>query len=159
MSVPCGDAFLPDVKLSTLREMLRKEPVGKSRDMLVAAVKRKASLRQKDIGKCLERGQTTIGGWLHRLKDGGLEGRFDHKSPGRPCNLSEEQQKEICEDLSKEPHECGFERGTWTSSLLSQHIGRKFGVKYTPGGALKLAHRLGFSENRGPSITRLPRPK
>ena len=74
--------------------------------------------------------------WLHRIQSRGLEGRYDRRSPGRRCKLSEEQQKEIHGNLSREPQECRFERETWSSSSSVQYILQKFGVQYGPREAL-----------------------
>lgn len=134
-----------------MQAALRREPADKPHDMLQAAILRKKWHSEEYIGSCLGRAQSTISGWLHRIHSRGLEGRYDCKSPGRRCKLSDGQQEEIRGNLSEEPHECGLESGIWTSTLLALYIRKKFGVRYVPRVALKLARRLGFS-------VRKPRP-
>ena len=65
--------------------------------MLQAAVMRKSGKSQSRIARRLGRSQKTIGDWLRRFRDtGGPEGRYDRKSPGRPCRLSAEQRAWRC---------------------------------------------------------------
>ncbi len=142
---------MPDVSLEDLKAAYRKEPPGKSRDRLQAAVGRKKGKSESAIATQLGRSQSVISEWLNRLQSEGLKGRYDRKSPGRPCRLTKEQQEQAKADLSREPMQCGFERGTWTAALFALHLANIFDVQYTWTGALALAHRMGFS-------IRMPRP-
>ncbi len=146
--VGTGEAFLPDVALLELITAYRREPSGRSRDRLQAAVMRKRGKGEGRIARRLGRAQSAVSCWLRRMAAEGIGGRHDRRSPGRPCRLSEGQRGEVRRDLLGEPTECGFERGTWTAGLLAAHILRKFGVRYGRDGALALAHRLGFSVRR-----------
>ncbi len=88
--------------------------------------------------------QSTIHGWLLRL-DGDTGRRYDRKSPGRPCRLSDPQRSSLDEALEKSPEESGFQRGNWTAKLVSCHILNTFNVRYSADGALRLTARLNFS--------------
>ena len=136
------DGFMPDTTLLDMILTCKKEPAGKAREMMQAAIMRKRGKTQAWIASHLHRPQSTISDWLKRLEDRGLEGRHDRKSPGRKCRLSEDQQKDLKEALGKKPLECKFERGDWTAGLVSAYISREFGVKYGREGALALSHRL-----------------
>lgn len=140
-----GDSFLPGTALPELIMAYKKEPPGKSRDRLQAAVMRKRDKSQAYIARHLGRAQSVISDWLHRIHDEGIGNLHDRKSPGRPCRLSAEQQDKVKAELQRPPSECGFERGTWTASGVAQLIEKLFGILYGPAGALALAHRLGFS--------------
>ena len=149
--VPKGADYLPGVPLETLKEMQRREPAGKAKEMLQAAVHRKEDKTIEAIGKCIGRSVGTIHGWLARLSLGGLERRYDRKSPGRPPHLSGEQQAAVEASIDRPPKDSGFARGNWTAKLVARLIKVRFDVPYTNDGALKLARRLGFS-------VRKPRP-
>ncbi len=144
---PCRkrDGFMPDVSLEDLKAAYRKEPPGKSRDRLQAAVGRKKGKSESVIAAQLGRSQSVISEWLNMLQSEGLEGRYDRKSPGRPCRLTKEQQEQAKSNLSSESMQSGFERGTWTAALFALHRVNIFDVQYTWTGALALAHRMGFS--------------
>ena len=64
---------MPDISLVDLHAMLRREPSGKSRDRLVAAVQRKKGKTVAEITQFLGRAQGTISHWLRRLHEGGPE--------------------------------------------------------------------------------------
>ena len=146
-----GGAYLPKVDLEVLEEMQRREPFGKAKYILQAAVLRKRGKTLEDIENCIGIPEGTVHGWLARLALGGLECRHDKKSPGRPPRLNQKQQDAIEADIDKSPQKSGFERGNWTARLVARRILNRFNVPYTNDGALKLAHRLGFS-------VRKPRP-
>ena len=146
-----GEEYLPNITLYELRKMQDSAPAGKDKNMLQSAVLRKEGKVVEDISRSIGWPNSTIYGWLVRLQSEGLERRYDKKSPGRPPRLNQEQQSVIDECVDKSPQESGYDRGNWTGKMVARLILDKFGVSYTHGGALKLAHRLGFS-------VRKPRP-
>ena len=74
-----------------------------------------------------------------------MERRYDRKSPGRPCRLSDAQRSVLDRDIEKNPEESGFRRSTWTAKLVVRYILERFGVRYSADGALRLTDRLNFS--------------
>ena len=125
--------------------MQRREPFGKAKYILQAAVLRKRGKTFEDIENCIGIPEGTVHGWLARLALGGLECRYDKKSTGRPPRLNQEQQDAIEADIDKSPQKSGFERGNWTAKLVARRILNRFNVPDTNDGAPKPAHRLGFS--------------
>lgn len=67
-----------------------------------------------------------------------MERGYGRKSPGRPCRLSSSQMGSLGGALAKSPEKSGFQRGNWTARLAARHILNAFGVRYSPGGALRL---------------------
>ena len=149
--VEAGGAYLPKIDVKVLEEMQRREPFGKAKYILQAAVLRKRGKTFEDIENCIGIPAGTVHGWLARLALGGMECRYDKKSPGRPPRLNQEQQNAIDADIDRSPQESGFDRGNWTARLVARRILNRFNVRYTNDGAPKQAHRLGFS-------VRKPRP-
>ena len=113
-----GEEYLSDIPLEVLDETHRREKAGKSRDRLQAAVLRKRGHTLDDISKIMGRDISTVHRWLFRLKCKGLEHRHDKKSPGRPRNLTPEQERMIENDLDTPPSESGFSRGSWNSKMI-----------------------------------------
>lgn len=140
-----GKEYLHDVPLPKLEEMHRREPPGKSRDRLQAAVLRKRGKTVEKIAGIVGRHSSTVHRWLYRMECEGPDGRHDRKSPGRPRLLTPEQEGAVEEDLDKPPPESGFDRGSWNSRLLARRICGRLGVACSRRTALRVAGRLGFS--------------
>ena len=90
-----GGGYLSKIGVKVLEEMQRREPLGKAKYILQAAVLRKRGKTLEEIEDCIGIPQGTVHGWLARLESGGLECRYDKKSPGRPPLLNQEQQDAI----------------------------------------------------------------
>ena len=140
-----GEEYLSDIPLDMLDKSYRREKPGKSRDRLQAAVLRKCGRTLDDISKIIGRNASTVHRWLFRLKCKGLEHRHDKKSPGRPRNLTPEQERMIENDLDKPPSESGFSRGSWNSKMVTRRIYDRFGITCSRRTALRTAHEFGFS--------------
>ena len=148
--IKLGDEFLKNVSKDELRLMQAREKDYKVKAMLQAAIHRKKGMLLKEIAEAVGKAASTIYGWLSRLESG-MGRRYDFKSSGRPCRLSEAQMSSLDKDLEKNPEKSGFHRSTWTAKLVVRHILDKFGVRYSANGALRLTSRLNFS-------VRKPRP-
>ena len=131
-AVRVKEEFPPDVSLATLEEMHRREKPGKSRDRLQAAKLRKRGHTLEEIADVVGKDPSTASRWLNRMAREGVDAREDGKSPGRPRNMTLEQERAVEEDLDKPPGESGFDRGSWNSKLLAGHVRDKFGVACSP---------------------------
>ena len=151
-AVRAKEEFLPDVSLATLEEMHRREKPGKSRDRLQAAKLRKRGDTLEEISDIAGKHPSTISRWLNRMEREGVDAREDRKSPGRPQNITPEQERAVEEDLDKPPGESGFDRGSWNSKLLPRHVRDTFDVVCSPRTALMVAGRLGFSFRKARTI-------
>ena len=112
--------------------------------MLQAARHRKKGMLLREISEAIGKAVSTVHGWLLRLEEC-MERRYDRKSPGRPCRLSDTQRSVLDRDIEKNPEESGFRRSTWTAKLVVRYILERFGVRYSADGALRLTDRLNFS--------------
>ena len=142
-----GDEYLPDVPLADLEEMYGRQPPGKSRDRLQAAVSRKRGKRIVKIATMAGRHHpSTVHRWLHRPEREGPEGRHGRRGPGRPWLLTSEQEQSIKEDLDGPPSDSGFVRGIRNARMIAGRIGDRFGIiSCSRRTALRIAGRLGFS--------------
>lgn len=97
-----------------------------------------------DVLGCTEQ---TVYNYIRAYKASGLEGLVPGQSPGRPPQLTEEQEQELYNLIvDKKPADVGFPAEmNWTSFLVQDWIKQAFGVEYTDRGVRKLLHRLGFS--------------
>lgn len=145
-----GDLFLPGVSLVDLKRLYGLEASPKGKLRLLAAIHRKEGDSLDAIVRKLQLPRRTVHGWLQRFEEHGLNGVKDVKQPGRPPMLSETQLKELRRDLIKGPR-----KGSgvlWTTRKVSEHVEKKFEVKYTARHMVRLLHKIGFSVQK-------PRPR
>ena len=88
--------------------MIKKTPLGKARDILIACCKRKDGRGMRSIARELMRPYSTVRDWLVRITHRGLDGRFDRKSTGRRKILSPDILKKITEWTRWDPSRYGF---------------------------------------------------
>lgn len=135
-TIPTGSEFLPDVSKRSLLAMRRKEPDGRYRLHLDAAIMRKDGHTVGEIAKELDMHTNTVGNWLRRMSKAGGFGDGYRFRPGRPSRLTAGQLGELEKDMKKPPARYGLESETWTSRTVSQHVQGKFGI-YVPHPSMR----------------------
>lgn len=96
-----------------------------------------------DVIGCTER---TVYNYVQTYRANGLEGLVPGQSPGRPRQLTKEQEQELYQlIIEKKPADVGFPAEmNGTSFLVRDWILQTFNVKYTDRGVRALLHHLGF---------------
>jgi transposase len=87
--------------------------------------------------------EETISRWMARARHGGPEALSAHPGPGRPPELSDDQQRLIPEFLWHGPEAYGFRGAVWTCARVARVIEDEFGVRYHKdhvGRLLKALH-------------------
>ena len=143
-AVKLGEEFLKGISEGELVSMQVMEKDYKVKAVLQAARHRKRGMLLKEISEAIGEAVSTVHGWLMRLEEG-MERRYDRKSPGRPCRLSDAQKEALGGDLDKSPEKSGFFSSVWTARLVARRIWNRFEIKYGDRGALKLTARMNFS--------------
>jgi transposase len=90
----------------------------------------------------------TIQYWVQRLISHGLAGLWDREHPGRPCQLSQSDEKTLRNELRRSPRELGYEQNLWDGPLLSHHVREHYGATLSVRQCQRLFHKLGFSLQR-----------
>lgn len=105
---------------------------------------------QKNIAKLINRGIDTVGNYVRAYCTDGLQGLDLQHSPGRPRQLTEEQEQELYQTIvEKTPADVGFPANlNWTSLLIRDWIHNHFQIKYSERGTRELLYRMGFSYTR-----------
>ena len=105
---------------------------------------------RKDIAKIINRGLDTICSYVKTYSAFRLKGLEMKHSPGRPTQLTAEQEQELYKTIvEKSPADVGFPATmNWTSNLVRNWIKQQFQVQYSERGARELLYRLGFSYTR-----------
>ncbi len=104
----------------------------------------------KDIAKMVELCQHTVGIYVNKYKENGLNGLALRHSPGAPRMLTSEQESRLVEVITTHtPDEVGFpNRKNWYVDIIRQWIHDNFGVQYSYTGMIDVLHRLNLSYTR-----------
>lgn len=100
----------------------------------------------KEEGFC----EHTIGTYISKYKEGGLDGLIPKPIPGAPRLLTPEQEQELAEVVTtKTPDEVGFpNRKNWYINIVQKWVENAWGVKYSHRGMAEVLYRLGLSFTR-----------
>ena len=92
----------------------------------------------------------TIGSWLSRLRDHGIDGLYDRPRSGAPTHLSREREVEFVQEVIElqNQREGGRLRGVDIRALLKE----KYHCHYTEGSIYTLLKRLKLSWVTGRSM-------
>ena len=99
-TVKLGEEFLKGISEGELVSMQVMEKDYKVKTMLQAARHRKKGMLLREISEAIGNAVSTVHGWLLRLEEC-MERRYDRKSPGRPCRLSDAQRSVLDRDIEK----------------------------------------------------------
>ncbi|MCY4644976.1 MAG: IS630 family transposase [Bacteriovoracales bacterium] len=129
--------FLTLKQRQELLDELKLERIRRYADRLRVILLLDEGQTYKNIAKFLFLDEGTIGNYKKRYKKGGIEGLINDQYFGRKAMLSPKEMAILSNDLQS--------RIFPTAKSVINHIKKKFGVKYSEGGATDLLHRLGFS--------------
>ena len=90
-----------------------------------------------EVAQALLIDEKTVYNWLEKYQQGGKDELLTLCYSGKPCSLTEEQQKELAKHLDENTYR--------TSKEIRLYIKKKYNVSYSPTGVKELLHRLGFS--------------
>ncbi|WP_110114983.1 helix-turn-helix domain-containing protein [Bacillus sp. CGMCC 1.16541] len=105
----------------------------------------------KEVAEICNLHRQTVSEYVHRFNEGGLDLLLERKfGQGRPCFLTEEQQKKLKEVIltsSPSDHELGT-AVSWTTPIVSEYILRTYDVQMTQTGVLRMLWRLSLRYTR-----------
>ena len=127
------------------RRLARRERDGRVSARLLALADALDGLPREEAAALAGMTGQTLGDWVHRYNEEGLEGLRDRPRPGRPCALDEGRQAALKALVLKGPK---LERdgcAAWRVRDLCALVERRFGVCYGESGMLRLVRRLDLS--------------
>jgi transposase len=142
-----------------LRRLARRERDGRVSARLLALANALDGLPREEAARLAGMTGQTLGGWVHRYNEEGVEGLRDRPRPGRPCALDEGQQAALKALVLKGPKlerdGCPPQTGlrpagdpgcvAWRARDLCDVVERRFGVRYREAGMLRLLKGLDLS--------------
>jgi transposase len=147
-----GDAAMPaplpirgDRDAAELRRLARRERDGRVSARLLALANALDGLPREEAARLAGMTGQTLGDWVHRYNAEGVEGLRDRHRPGRPCALDEGRQAALKALILKGPK---LERDgcvAWRARDLCGLVERRFGVRYSETGMLRLLKGLDLS--------------
>lgn len=101
-----------------------------------------------EISKKLKVSLSRVSQWLKTYEEQGVEGLYEGKRSGRPCDLTDLQKILLCDIIDSGSVAYGLSTGIWTSPIIRDVIKSEFGVNYHEGHVRKLLYEFGFSVQR-----------
>jgi len=86
--------------------------------------------------------------WLSDYEQFGFEALLEGQRPGRPGQLTQEQQLQLEDIIESGPPAWGFLSGVWSAPMVARVIAEEFGVDYSARHVGRLLHEWGFSVQR-----------
>jgi transposase len=92
----------------------------------------------------------TVGTYIRKYKEGGLQSLVPAPKPCAPRMLTKEQEQQLVEVIpTKTPDEVGFpSRKNWNAILIKKWVKHNFGVEYSHSGMVYVMYRLNLSFTR-----------
>ena len=140
-----GTAFTPGVSEKRLEKAARKEKDKRAKFRLLACLGRKKGHSIRRIAKDLKTAYSTIRDWLLRMRDRGLNGRFNARPKGRRAKLPLQIIRTVRRRLKRSPKKRGFETGSWQMDMVIEMIRKEFGVTVRARTLRRWLRRIGFS--------------
>jgi transposase len=134
-----------DRDAAELRRLARRERDGRVSARLLALANALEGLPREEAARLAGMTGQTLGDWVHRCNAEGVEGLRDRPRPGRPCALDEGRQAALKALILKGPK---LERDgcvAWRARDLCGLVERRFGVRYSETGMLRLLKGLDLS--------------
>lgn len=92
----------------------------------------------------------TVGTYIKKYNESGIDGLKIGHGPGAPHLLTDEQEKTLVEIITtKTPDEVGFNHNkNWTIKMIKQWVFNNFNVNFSPSGMADVLYRLNLSYTR-----------
>jgi len=104
--------------------------------------------KQIDIAKSLKVTKSSVSQWIKRGREGGVEALKTPPPRQYKHKLSDEQIRQLIEDLKKGAEAFGYKGNIWTGKRISELIMREFGIFYHWHSMARLMRQIGWSSQK-----------
>lgn len=139
---------LSDEEIEDLNVLLRRAPSARVYERTLMMRLSNQGRSVKEIAAIVGRHWKTVSTWIHRYEKEGLEGLKDLSRSGRPPKATPQYLNLLLREVRKSPMICGYQRTTWTSDILSEHMKRLTGIELKRDRILQLLKKHGISFRR-----------
>jgi transposase len=101
-----------------------------------------------EIADLLDAPRSKVSQWLSDYEQFGYEVLLEGQRPGRPGQLTEQQQAQLEDIIDSGPTSWGFLSGVWSAPMVARVISEEFRISYTARHVRRLLHEWGFSVQR-----------
>ena len=143
--MPSALAIRADRDAAELRRLARRERDGRVSARLLALANALDGLSREEAARLAGMTGQTLGDWVHRYNEEGVEGLRDRPRSGRPCALDEGQQAALKALVLRGPDLNKDGCIAWRARDLCDVVERRFGVRYREAGMLRLLKGLDLS--------------
>lgn len=105
-------------------------------------------LSSGEIAGLLDAPRSKVSQWLSDYEQFGLEALLEGQRPGRPGQLTKQQQVQLEDIIDSGPQAWGFLSGVWSAPMVGRIMTEEFGVRYSARHVQRLLHQWGFSVQR-----------
>jgi transposase len=134
-----------DRDAAELRRLARRERDGRVSARLLALANALDGLPREEAARLAGMTGQTLGDWVHRYNEEGIEGLRDRPRPGRPCALDAGQQAALKALVLRGPDLKRDGCVAWRARDLCALVEHRFGVRYAENGMLRLLRSLDLS--------------
>ncbi len=157
------DKYNQDTQIQTVKAVIKQNKNKRMHIRYLVIINHLYGLQNVEIAMNLGLCTHTVGTYIRKYKEGGLENLVPTPNPGAPRMLTKEQEQLLVEVVTtKTPDEVGFPfRKNWNSILIKEWVKNNFRVEYSHSGMLYVLYRLNLSFTR-PTYTlakAIPRSK
>ncbi len=135
-----------------LRRLARLERDGRVSARLVALANALEGLPREEAARLAGMTGQTLGDWVHRYNEEGVEGLRDRPRSGRPPRLTDGQQAALKALVLKGPRLKRDGCVAWRIRDLCGLVERRFEVAYSESGMLRLLKGLDLSSQKARPI-------
>jgi transposase len=135
-------------KLKRLKKEAEQDGVYRVAKRIHAVLLNADGLTSGTIARLLDSPRSCTSEWLKNYAFNGYEGLLEGHRSGRHKELTDRQQKHLCDIIESGPVAYGFVSGVWTSIMITQVIAEEFSIDYHPGHVRKILYQMNFSVQR-----------
>lgn len=126
-------ARLEQISTEALRDALTMVEHKRPTQRLMIAIAYKQGITQTELAEWYDIERKTVYNWLTRFEgaDDLVTAARDRHRSGRPRKLTADQEQQLTATLQDSPADIGYDRSSWTPTLVQQYIRDAFGVEYS----------------------------
>lgn len=134
--------------LVELRRFARNRSLVRSSERARAVALVAEGRTRAEVASILDRNAHSVGAWVARYQQRGIEGLIDAEKSGRPRVLREADVEFLLDAVRRSPQQFGLKRADWRCNALADLIERERGVKVSDERVRQVLKKNGITFSR-----------